>query len=265
MVVRRPDPALFRTAVASVLDQSLTDLELIVVETPSEVALRPLLAGLEDHRIGVRTIAPDASLTAARNAAIAAARAPLVAILDADDIAAPERLQRQAAFLDDHPEVAVLGSAILLIAADGAPLGVRRYPTEHEAIARAMRRFNPIAQPAAMVRRDAIEAAGGYAERVGGVCEDYDLWCRMLRTGHRFANLSETLCSYRIHDDSMKSTHLRETLRDTIAIKRAHFGGVLDCGDRLRILGERALCLMPARLVRRLFLRTTLEPVETTT
>jgi len=258
MVVRRPDPAAFRAAVASVLGQTLSDLELIVVETPSDVAVAPLLAESEDGRLVHRVLPARTPLARARNAALALARAPFVGILDADDIAAPNRFERQVEFLQTHADIAVLGSALAVIAADGTPLGLRRYPEDHESIARAMRRYNAIAQPAVTARRAALEAVGGYAERAGGVCEDYDLWCRLLQSGARFANMPDALCSYRIHDDSMKATRLRDTLRDTISIKRAHFGAALDLGDRLRIHAERVLCWLPATLVRRLFLRRTI-------
>lgn len=259
MVVRRPDPGLFREAVHSVLAQTLTDLELVVVETPSECDARAMLAEHGDARIRHLTVPSGTALARARNESIAFARAPLVALLDADDVAEPKRLESQAAFLDAHPDVGVVGTAIRIVRADGAVIGVRRYPESDADIRRAMRRFNPIAQPAVMVRRATLRDAGGYADRPDGICEDYDLWCRMAKAGVRFANLREPLTRYRIHDDSMKATHLRGTLRDTIRIKREHFGPELDLGDRVRILGERTLACLPAGLVRALFLRSSVE------
>jgi GT2 family glycosyltransferase len=182
------------------------------------------------------------------------ARAPLVAWLDADDVALPGRLAKQAAFLDAHPDVAVAGSWLELIDEKGRTLGYRCYPTNDAAIRAALPRFNPIPQPGVMARREALLAAGGYVERPDGVCEDYDLWCRLARTGARFANLPEPLTRYRIHLGAMKARKLRGTLRDSIRIKRRYYGGALGARGRLRLFGERALCLLPPRLVLRLFL-----------
>lgn len=255
MVVRRPEPSLFPAAVGSVLWQTRPDLELVVVETGSDRPAEPMLRAVRDPRVRHVLVPPDTPLARARNVAWRAARADKIAILDADDIASPQRVAMQARFLDANPDVGVVGSAIMVMDVHGSQLGWRRYPKDDAAVRRAMRRWNPLAQPAVMLRRSTLEHVGGYRERDGGICEDYDLWCRMARAGVRFANLDEPLTCYRLHPGSMKSVHLRGTLRDTIRIKRECFAGDLDLGDRLRILGERALMLLPASLVQRLFLR----------
>src|SRR5207253_1969061 len=98
-----------RDAVASVLAQTAGDLELIVIDDGSTDASPELLAAVRDSR--VRTERREhAGLTRALNRALAMARAPLVARLDADDLALPERLARQRAFLGSHPDVGLLGT-----------------------------------------------------------------------------------------------------------------------------------------------------------
>src|SRR5439155_963403 len=87
-----------KDAVASVLAQTLADLELVVVDDGSADATPALLAGIADRRLRVER-RPRAGLTRALNLALGLARAPIVARLDADDVALPERLARQVAFV----------------------------------------------------------------------------------------------------------------------------------------------------------------------
>jgi GT2 family glycosyltransferase len=88
----------------------------------------------------------------------------------------------------------------------------------HEQIVRVITRYNPIAQPAVMIRRSALEQVGEYDERYPG-CEDYDLW---LRFAERFkvANLDTPMLKYRISASQGKKTQLRESLRYTVNIQR---------------------------------------------
>jgi hypothetical protein len=116
-----------------------------------------------------------------------------------------------------------------------------------------MRRYCPLAHPSVVMRRVAVLAAGGY--RHFHRAEDYDLWCRLAGQGAVFANYPEPLVRYRLHGDSAKSVGLREQLRNTLAVKRAHFRGRMNLGDRARYLAERALLFAPPPLVRWLFIK----------
>jgi glycosyltransferase involved in cell wall biosynthesis len=254
--VRDPDPDQFTAALASLQAQDLRAvdphaLEVVVVETEGERPAAPVLGRFDELRI-VHRIAPR-GLGRARNLGIATARAPYVAILDGDDMAAPDRLAQQAAFLDAHPEVAVVGSAIRYVDLAGEPVGSREYPLEHDAIARAMRRFNALAHPTVMFRRDVVRAAGGYLEDSLQACDDYELWSRLARSGHRLANLASALVDYRLHETSMKSRLVRATLRDTIAVKRRYWVSEFDWSDRARMTAERVLLCLPPTLVRACF------------
>jgi len=107
-----------RDAVASVLAQTAGDLELIVIDDGSTDATPELLAAVRDSRVRTERQA-RVGLTRALNQALARARAPLVARLDADDLALPERLARQRAFLDAHPDVGLLGTGARAVDAAG--------------------------------------------------------------------------------------------------------------------------------------------------
>jgi hypothetical protein len=117
--------------------------------------------------------------------------------MDADDIAVRDRLLWQVRFMEMHPEIAALGSAVEWIDASGRSLGISGRPCNHRAIQAASEDGCPIWHPTALIRKDAFVSVGGYRSVVLDA-EDYDLW---LRIADRFelANLPDVLLQYRIH------------------------------------------------------------------
>ncbi|MBI1964194.1 MAG: glycosyltransferase [Candidatus Rokubacteria bacterium] len=182
-------------AVASVLAQTAPDLELIVVDDGSTDGTPATLAAVRDPRLVVVRQARE-GLTRALNRALRLARAPLLARLDADDLALPERLARQREFLDAHPEVGLLGTGAREVDAEGREVGRVAPPADDAAIRRALIRGNPFVHSSVMLRRSALDAAGGYDERLA-VAQDYDLWMRLSRVT-RLANLAEPLVVRRL-------------------------------------------------------------------
>jgi glycosyltransferase involved in cell wall biosynthesis len=171
-------------AVESVLGQTLGDLELIVVDDGSTDATSTLLAAVRDPRLRVERQA-RAGLTLSLNRALALGGAPLIARLDADDLALPERLARQRAFLDAHPEVGLLGTGAREVNAEGRELRIISSPPDDRSIRRARLRRNPV-----------VEQVGGYDPSFP-VAQDYDLWLRLSRVT-RMANLPEPLVVRRL-------------------------------------------------------------------
>src|SRR5438552_255214 len=184
-----------RDAVASVLAQTAGDLELIVIDDGSTDASPELLAAVRDSR--VRTERREhAGLTRALNRALALARAPLVARLDADDLALPERLALQRAFLGSHPDVGLLGTGAREVDAAGREIARIRPPSDDAALRRALIRRNPFVHSSVMIRRAVLERTGGYDETLP-VAQDYDLWMRVSQLT-RMANLPEPLVVRRL-------------------------------------------------------------------
>ena len=234
MPVLNPHPVYFRQAVESILNQTLQDWELVIVEDPSPHPAAEILKDYPDPRIRHFVNPQRTSLVQQRNRALHEAKADLIACQDADDISEPERLEKQVKFMKSHPEVAVLGTWLRVIDEEGRTLGFRHYPCDHDDIIRAMPLYNPIGQPSVMFRREVALRHGGYQYDRVLVASDYDLWCRLAKGGVRFANLPEHLVRYRIHSSAVKSVKLRETLRGTIEIKQLYFGAEMGFRAKLR-------------------------------
>jgi len=265
MPVLNPHPVYFPQAVESVLNQTLTDLELLVVEAPSQRSAGDYLAKYADLRVRHLRLDGPTTLVAQRNCGLAEARSELVALMDADDVCEPDRLAVQVEFMMNHPETTVLGSEIQIIDAQGRLRGYREYPRDHEAIVAAMPSFNPIAQPSVMLRKSRVLAAGGYLYSRFPATEDYELWCRLAVHGERFANLPRPLLRYRIHPDGAKTSMLRGILRGTLEVKEMYWRGRMGWALRFRRLAERALLLLPPSLVLWLFRRRYYNGRPTTT
>jgi glycosyltransferase involved in cell wall biosynthesis len=199
-------------AVESILSQTLTAIELIVVDDGSTDGTAAVLARYADSRL--RTVHQgNAGIARALNAAIDLSVAPKIARMDSDDIALPERLERQLAYLDAHPEYGMVGSSCDLVDVDGAPLGQTLVPVDDAAIRRRMIRANPFIHGSVMLRREVFETVGRY---VSPFWEDYDLWWRVILR-YRVANLPQKLIvrTHRANATTRisKSRHYLEMLR----------------------------------------------------
>jgi hypothetical protein len=185
-------------AVESVLQQTFADLELIVVDDGSTDRTSLILGELaaRDERVVVlRRASPGQS--AARNAGIDAARAPVLAFLDGDDVALPDRLQRQHAFLTANPYVAVVGGGLHVMDEAGRVFDEIECPTGDAAIRDVLPQHNPMAHTTVMVRKEVFDRVGGYRPAFVGA-EDYDLWLRVAEQ-FQLANLPGPVCHYRVH------------------------------------------------------------------
>ncbi|WP_420134699.1 glycosyltransferase [Rhodopseudomonas sp.] len=193
-----------REAVDSVLTQTLTALELLVIDDGSTDATPQILKQCRaaDPRLIVLRQQRD-GLVAALNRGLAEARAPLIARLDADDIALPARMARQRDYLHAHPDVVLLGGWAEIIDEHGAPRGKQMRPSP-ERLRDTLARKSPFIHPTVMFRAEAARRVGGYraAFEAG---EDYDFWLRLADIGE-IAILPELLIRYREHGGSVTRT-----------------------------------------------------------
>ena len=211
--------AFLAEAVASVLAQTLTEIELVVVDDGSTDASPEILAAVRDSRLRIIRNERNLGLAASLNRGISAAGGPYVARLDADDVCHRDRLRRQAEFLDANARIAILGSAVRVTGA-GTPDGtVWPAPRGPLAVRFASMLRTPFFHPTVMIRLAALpEGSPAYDERLDAA-QDYDLWARALRSLDG-ANLREALVTYRLHGDQVTSTRRRLQLETHDEIAR---------------------------------------------
>lgn len=199
-------------ALASLSAQTFTQFEIVLVAHGANPATEAIIADWEQREPRLRVIRrPHLSLWCAHTEAARAASAPLLARLDADDMARPDRLERQVAMFAGDPGLGFAGSAVEIVDALDRPLTILRNPTSHAAIVAALARCSPIVHSTLMVRAEVFWRAGGY--RAGlNISEDYDLYTRLAAVA-RGANSAEPLVAYRVHDGSLTS---RNALRMAI-------------------------------------------------
>jgi hypothetical protein len=203
-------------AVESVLGQTLNALELVAVDDGSQDGSRAILERMAraDRRVTVLVNERNLGMAATLNRGWRQARAPFIARLDADDVALPDRLSRQADFLDAHPGVAAVGGGSITIDATGRRIAIKRYPTTNRAIRSMLLWHNCLAHSSVTMRRAALEAVGGYRLRCA---EDYDLW---LLFSERFdlANLREPVILQRFHLQQQSLRILEQDAREARAV-----------------------------------------------
>lgn len=189
-------------ALASVEAQTFGGFEIIAVDDGSADATFDVLDGWcrRDRRLRViRT--PPRGIVAALNTALASATAEIVARMDADDVAHPQRFQRQLDLLNARPAVAACGTGIRYFPRNSLADGSLRYERwingliEGDDIARDVFVECPIPHPTLMIRRAVLDAVGGY--RDPGWPEDYDLVLRLWAAGHGLAKTTEVLLDWR--------------------------------------------------------------------
>jgi glycosyltransferase involved in cell wall biosynthesis len=196
--------AFIAEALDSVLRQSFKDFELIVIDDGSEDGTGAIIEeyASRDKRVKALQNSENRGLVFTRNRALSECSAPLVACADADDVLHPQRLEKQVAFMQQHPEIGVLGTAVNFIGCQESARPNGAICSEDRNI-RLFLRFGPcLWNTATVYRRALMLESGGYREEYKDGAEDYDLWARLLdRT--RMANLSEALVTVRLHSSSV--------------------------------------------------------------
>jgi len=194
-----------REAVESILSQTFTDFEFIIIDDGSTDTSSLILDAFEDPRIVRSSNEGNLGLTRSLNKGLAVARGEHIARMDADDVSLPERLARQVDFLDAHPEVGVLGSQMQVINEAGRVVGAYEVPCRHSMIVWALLFARSFAHPSVMMRRSVLDWCGGYDPSFS-CAQDVELWTRL--AGHtQFANLSEPLVRYRTHAGAICTQH----------------------------------------------------------
>ena len=206
-------------SIESILCQTFGEFEFIIVDYGSTDSSKQIIVGhaTRDRRVRLHEI-PHCGLGEARNAACSLAQGRYIALMDADDVAMPDRLQLEVDFMEKHPNIGLLGGAVQWINGAGRALYVGRVPTNDKQIRREMAVHCPFWQPTVFLRKEAFVRAGGYRDAF--VAEDYDLWMRV--TEHfECANLEEVVLKYRMHPLQISIRKMKQQTLGILAAQRS--------------------------------------------
>jgi glycosyltransferase involved in cell wall biosynthesis len=207
-------------AIESILQQSWRDFELICIDDGSEDGSVDVLEATRARDPRVRVLRQNhQGIVAALNSAFVAAAGELIARMDSDDVAEPQRFARQVEHLDRHPDIAVLGTAYRIVDEHDRPVKAMPVPLEPEAVAQALTRRNCLAHPTVMMRRAALAGLRGPYRHAFRYAEDYDLWLRVSE-GAKLANLPDVLLRYRRRFDAIRFEQIGQQVRSTLAARR---------------------------------------------
>ena len=199
-----------REAIESILQQTFKDFELILVDDGSTDSTPQILSeyAAKDSRIVLMRNEENLGLEQSLNKGLSVAKGEYFARQDADDVSLSNRLEQQIDFLDAHPAVGALGTAVELINERGICLGVDYLPTDHESLQALLLVNNFMHHSTLMVRHHLMQELGGYDESMRHA-EDYDLWWR-LSCISRLATLPNVLLCRRLDNSPRISKLYRE-------------------------------------------------------
>lgn len=189
-------------AIESILAQTFSNFELIAINNGSTDGTRSYLDSIADPRLRVFH-QTDAGLAAALNRGISLARGRYIARQDHDDLADPSRIAKQVAFLNAHPDHALVGTRAEIWVGDRPSGRFHDHPTEDDILRFDLLFDNPFVHSSMMIRKSALDHVGVYStDPARQPPEDYELWSRVARH-YRLANLPERLTVYREVPSSM--------------------------------------------------------------
>lgn len=181
----------------SVLNQSFTKFELIVIDDASTDQSLSQIKTLNDSRIKIHEFDKNMGVEFARNYGAKQANSNLLVFLDGDDLFTPTKLSQQVALFESNSDLAICGTWTIHISECGENLGDFRPPVHSDQIKFSMHFKNPFINSSVMVRRELFESVGGFLEgKEPGFAEDYDLWLRLVDLGQAH-NIPSMLTVYR--------------------------------------------------------------------
>ena len=246
-----------REALCSMMNQTYEpDETIVVIDGPVSPEL---MAAVDEYseplRIKKLCLSQNVGLGLALAAAVSSASNEIVVRMDADDVALRDRCEKQIGFIDNHPDIAVLGTQVAEFDTDpGLTYGLRRVPETPEAIQRLLPWRNPMNHMTVAFRKAAVLNVGGYHDF--RLVQDYELWGRLMSRGYRFANLPEILVLARAGKKMFDRRGGLQYWREEIMLfERLVSYGVVDRFRAIASLGIRGLARMTPRVFRNVFYR----------
>lgn len=212
--------------IQSVISQSLHEFELIIVNDASIDNSKEIIFSFEDSRIIYIENSINVGQIESVNKGIKLAKANLISRIDQDDIFLQEKLSLQYQFLDENKDISVVGTWASIIDANDK---VKRYissPVQNNKMVNTLLNSNPLFHPSVVIRKDILIKMGMYSKEYE-YTEDYDLWCRLVLSDHKIANIPKYLLKYREHNNQSSKENNSIQLLNALKIRDIFFKKIL--------------------------------------
>ena len=211
-----------KEAIDSILNQTTTDFEMILINDGSTDGTGQIIARYQEQDERIHTITNTKPLGKAGDLAkemgIQRAKGAYIAIMDADDVARPNRLERQLAFLETHPDVFLCGAWANYIDATGAVFRTWKPDLDHAQICRNLYWKNAIMHPTFFFRNE--PSSGPFYETKYTWYNDYYTQLKLIKQGKKLANVPEILLSYRVSGQSSTQSGIKKKVLEYFEIRR---------------------------------------------
>lgn len=205
-----------REAIDSILNQTFQDYECIIINDGSTDSTSDILTSYNDPRIRIVTNEKNFGLTKSLNIGIELAQGEYIARADADDISLPDRFLEEVTFLDNNPDIAMVGTAREII--DEFGVKIRNEIPKKDPSFRDIYNGNPFQHSSVMIRKNVLLEFGGYDE-LFPACEDYALWL-LIAKKYRVYNIPIPLCKWRLHAESVSVKNYKTQKFSSILARR---------------------------------------------
>ena len=245
-------------AVASIQSQTYPNWELIVVNDGSSDKTGDILKNIarKDKRIKLISYNKNRGASYASNLGLSKTRGLLIARMDADDIALPDRLAKQVEYLLNNPSVIAVGGQCQLIDRKGKVTGEKSFPLTYTQIYRALYQYNPIQHPTIMINTKLLGDKRIQYHSDVVLAHDLELLFFLSQYG-KLANLADVVLKYRIHTDSLSLRNPKMTFRDTMEVRKRAvkvFGYKPDMTGRVMDMVQRMIIMiLPSVIIYPLF------------
>lgn len=224
-------------AIESILNQTYTDFEFIIIDDCSTDNSAKIIESYANSDQRIKFIRNSANMHLIHNLreGFRQAKGKYIARMDDDDISLPTRFEKQIKYMEENPDIAVLGTFIELISKSKAESWV--VASEPDKIAALMLFFNPMCHPTVMIRKSFLKSHNLNYSKEALYAEEYDLWKEVILKGGKLANLPEVLLKYRVHAKSITSGEATNKVQKQTAYRvkqelfNKYFGGKLSFKD----------------------------------
>ena len=253
-IYKKDNPAFAKVGIDSMLAQThLTDDFVLVCDGPLAPELDDLIDSYiaeHPHLFNVVRLPQNVGLGSALRHGVQVCKNELIARMDNDDISKPQRCAHEVAYMEAHPDCALVGSHMYEFDNDPAtPIRTKTVPIGFENIKKYARRRNPFNHSSVMLRKSSVLAAGNYSEMRTN--QDVEFWVRMLNNGYRCENLDEILVDFRFDNDTLARRKEWKNSKLMIDVwKQFRKKGYCTYGDYLVVKWVQiAMYIMPVKLL----------------